>query len=81
MEERDVDGGLDVVGHAVHEVAADQHEVGAGLLAALPGLGQQPAGSGPVAADLAVPDLGEVEGLECDPGRGVAAAAFGHDAR
>ena len=61
VEKRHVDSGLDVVGHPVHEVRADQHDLGSGLLAVLPCLGQQPAGACPVVADLAVSDLGEVE--------------------
>ena len=63
VEQRNVDGRLDVVGDPVHEVGADQHDVGARLLAALCRLAQQRACGGPVAADLAVPDLGEVERL------------------
>ena len=61
VEEWNVDGGLNVVGDTVHEVGADQHDVGSRLLAALSSLAQQRGCGGPVAADLAVPDLGEVE--------------------
>src|SRR3546814_13113235 len=48
------------------------------LVLAAPGrIGEELAGALPVAAHLEVADLGEVEGLQHDPGRGMPAAARG----
>ena len=69
VEQRDVDGGLDLVGDLVERRGAQQQEVGAGPLDAATGVGEQLADLVPALALLEVGQLGEVDRAQHQPRR------------
>ena len=70
VQQRDVDGSLDLVGDLVERGGAQQQEVGAGPLDTPTGVGEQLADLVPALALLEVRQLGEVDGAQHQPRRG-----------
>ncbi len=78
MEQRDVDGSLDLGRHLVHGVGADQQKIGAAGLDG-PRLGRQQAGGGGPVPDMLQPlYLGKVDAAQQHPRRVQAAEPLAH---
>ncbi len=69
MEQRDIDGGLNLGRHLVHGVGADQQEIGAAILQLARFRRQQTGGSGPVTGMLQPLDTGKIDAVEQHPRR------------
>jgi hypothetical protein len=67
VQQRDPDGGLDLVGDLVHRVGADQQHVRAGGLESLGRLGKQLPGLVPPPGDLQQLHVGEVHRRQHNP--------------